>query len=92
MDIKALNEAKKILEERKTHSLEKIENAKHTLMQNQQYSDLVKQIKLNTLQLSRAFATNSDCAELEKKDIQLNKKLQALEKEYLNATNKRQIL
>ncbi len=87
MDIKALNEAKKILEERKTHSLEKIENAKHTLMKNQQYSDLVKQIKLNTLQLSRAFATNSDCAELEKKDIQLNKKLQALEKEYLNATD-----
>ena len=87
MDIKALNEAKKILEERKTHSLEKIENANNTLMQNKQYSDLVKQIKLNTLQLSRAFATNSDCAELEKKDIQLNKKLQALEKEYLNATD-----
>lgn len=84
MDIKSLNETKKIFAKRRAIALERCEKQKQILMQNEEYASLVKQIKLNTLALSRALANNDDCSEFEKIDKQLNKKLQDYESKNLN--------
>lgn len=84
MDIKSLNQAKKLLAEKRTIALEKIDAAKQNLLQNKTYAELVSQIKLNTLAISRALSQNQDTKELEKKDKLLRAKLQKFEDKFFD--------
>lgn len=84
MDTKSLNETKKIFEERRAIALERYEKQKQILMQNEEYSNMVMQLKLNTLKLSNVLANGKDCIEFEKLDIELNKKLQDYENKNIN--------
>lgn len=84
MDIKSLNEAKKLLSERRNIASEKLEAARQILLENSEYAELSKQIKLNTLALSKALSHNQDGAEFEQKDKELRAKLNALENKYLD--------
>lgn len=83
MDIKSIAEAKKIIAERRQISLEKIEQAKALCLQNEKYKELDRQIKLNTLAISRALAQGKDTKELEKNDKLLNSKLNKLQDKLL---------
>lgn len=87
MDIKSLTEAKKIIAERRKFALSKAQQARQSLMQNTEYANLVKQIKLNTLALSRGLANDDDCTQFELKDKQLNKGLQEFEDKYFKEEN-----
>lgn len=87
MDIKAFNQAKMLLENRRSITLEKLDSAKEKFAQNQEYAQLTKDIKLNTLALSKALANNQDFSEFEKKDKLLNKQLAEFENKFLNIKN-----
>lgn len=87
MDINSLNEAKKAIQLRREIALEKLAKAKEDFSSNEEYASIIKQIKLNTLNLSKALANNSDLSKYEKKDIILNKKLKEFEDKYLNPNN-----
>lgn len=83
MDIKSLNQAKKELLEKRNIALEKYEQAKQKLFENEEYSKLSREIKLNTLALSRALSQNQNTSELEHNDKALRDKLKALENKFL---------
>ena len=72
MDINSLNEAKKAIQLRREIALEKLSKAKEDFSSNEEYASIIKQIKLNTLNLSKALANNSDLSKYEKNDIILN--------------------
>lgn len=87
MDQKILSQAKKIIEEKHALAIEKFEQAKLSLMQNQEYSKIVAEIKLNTLSISKALSNNENIAVYEEKIAKLNKKLSDFESQYLNIKN-----
>ncbi|MDE6967058.1 MAG: ATP-binding protein [Clostridia bacterium] len=75
MDQKALKEAKDILYTYRTIALEKKEKAIEQCMKNEEYALLNREVKLNTLDISKALANGEDTSGLEKQNADLQKKL-----------------
>lgn len=86
MDQKALKEAKDILYTYRTIALEEKEKATAKCMKNEEYTLLNKELKLNTLEISKALANGENTNGLEKKNADLQKKLIDMESKILGDT------
>jgi len=84
MDIKAFNQALQTIKKRNEVALEKIEQIKEICNQNESYSSLEKQLKLNTLALSKALANNQSIEQFEKIDSNLNKQILEIQNKVLS--------
>ncbi len=87
MNNKIIRETNKYLKELQAVVSERIEQAKEELAYNEEYADLLKQRRLNTLALSRALSNNENYHEFEKKEEFLKLKIQNFENKYLNIDN-----